>query len=107
MSLKGIAKETLGILEARRYTNSQGLPVDLGDALESAIRRTRLYRPEAAALLLERILWMARDPRPFVEAGDYIGPDRRFRDEDLPEGMEERRADRIRPPAANTGEAES
>jgi CheY-like chemotaxis protein len=85
-----------------------------GHTRESQVAKARdcganfiITRPITAAVLLERILWMARDPRPFVEAGDYVGPDRRFRDEELPEGMEERRADRIRPPAANTQELES
>lgn len=79
-----------------------------GHTLESHVAKARdcganfiVARPITPAILLERILWMARDPRPFVEAGDYVGPDRRFRDEELPEGMEERRADRVRPPAAD------
>ena len=45
-------------------------------------------------LLLERILWVARDSRPFLEVGDYLGPDRRFRHSGY-EGVE-RRADMIR-----------
>lgn len=51
-------------------------------------------KPFSPTLLLERILWVARDNRPFLEVGDYLGPDRRFRNEDY-EG-EERRADLIR-----------
>ncbi|WP_312733497.1 response regulator [Brevundimonas sp.] len=51
-------------------------------------------KPFSPTLLLERILWVARDSRPFLEVGDYLGPDRRFRNEDY-EG-EERRADLIR-----------
>jgi len=46
-------------------------------------------KPFSAALLLERILWVARDDRPFLEVGDYLGPDRRFRNEDY-EGEERR-----------------
>ena len=85
-----------------------------GHTLESQVAKARdcganfiITRPITAGVLLERILWMARDPRPFVEAGDYVGPDRRFRDEQLPEGMEERRADRVRPPADRAEESES
>lgn len=37
---------------------------------------------------------MARDSRPFLEVGDYLGPDRRFRHTGY-EGVE-RRADMIR-----------
>jgi len=49
-------------------------------------------KPFSAAMLLERILWVARDSRPFLEVGDYFGPDRRFRDE--PWEGEERRVER-------------
>ncbi|MFN6982849.1 MAG: response regulator [Brevundimonas sp.] len=51
-------------------------------------------KPFSAAMLLERILWVARDSRPFLEVGDYLGPDRRFRHDDY--DGEERRADMIR-----------
>lgn len=59
-----------------------------------------ITRPLTPVTLLERILWLARDPRPFIQAGEYLGPDRRFNDPDLPPGMEERRTDRIRALAA-------
>ena len=51
-------------------------------------------KPFSAASLLERIVWVARDSRPFLEVGDYFGPDRRFREGAPPE--QERRADVIR-----------
>lgn len=35
-------------------------------------------KPFSAAAVLERVLWVARDNRPFLEAGDYSGPDRRL-----------------------------
>ena len=53
-----------------------------------------ITKPFSASSLLERIVWVARDGRPFLEVGDYFGPDRRFR-EDQPPG-EERRSDVIR-----------
>lgn len=68
----------------------------------SHIRRSQLKRardcganfvvtkPFSAGMLLERILWIARDNRPFLEVGDYFGPDRRVRNE--PWDGEERRA---------------
>jgi len=43
-------------------------------------------RPLSATVLLERILWMSREKRPYVETGHYVGPDRRWRDQALPEG---------------------
>lgn len=57
-------------------------------------------RPMTAAVLLERILWMARDPRAFVQAGEYFGPDRRFNEPKLPPGITERRGDVLRANAA-------
>lgn len=54
MSLKGIAKQTLEILEARQYTNSQGHTVGLGEALDAAVHHTRLYGPEDGAALFEQ-----------------------------------------------------
>lgn len=51
-------------------------------------------KPFSAAVLLERILWVARDTRPFLEVGDYFGPDRRFRDDAVE--FAERRADRLK-----------
>ncbi|MDO9338723.1 MAG: response regulator [Caulobacter sp.] len=62
-------------------------------------------RPITPGVLLERILWMARDPRAFVQAGDYVGPDRRFNEPDLPPGQVERRADRLRGPAIFSDDA--
>jgi CheY-like chemotaxis protein len=53
-----------------------------------------ITKPFSAASLLERIVWVARDARPFLEVGDYFGPDRRFREGVAP--GEERRADMIR-----------
>ena len=62
-----------------------------------------IARPITAAVLLERILWLARDPRPFIQSDAYAGPDRRFNDaSDLPAGQEERRADRLRGPATSS-----
>lgn len=53
-----------------------------------------ITKPFSAASLLERIVWVARDSRPFLEVGEYFGPDRRFRTSGPP--GEERRADVIR-----------
>ena len=53
-----------------------------------------ITKPFSAAGLLERIVWVARDERPFLEVGQYFGPDRRFRTTEPP--GEERRADNLR-----------
>jgi CheY-like chemotaxis protein len=51
-------------------------------------------KPFSASSLLERLIWVARDTRPFLEVGDYKGPDRRSR-ESLPRQNNERRSDMI------------
>ena len=43
-----------------------------------------ITKPFSAASLLERIVFVARDTRPFLEVGDYFGPDRRFREGKAP-----------------------
>ena len=48
-------------------------------------------KPFSPLTLLERITWAARDGRPFLEVGDYFGPDRRFREDGPPERGERRR----------------
>lgn len=53
-----------------------------------------ITKPFSAASLLERIVWVARDGRPFLEVGEYFGPDRRFRD--VPPPGEERRGEVLR-----------
>lgn len=51
-------------------------------------------KPFSAASLLERVVWVARDGRPFLEVGEYFGPDRRFRAGKAP--GDERREDERR-----------
>lgn len=50
-----------------------------------------ITKPFSAKTLLERIVWVARDSRPFLEVGEYFGPDRRFRQSEAP-GSERRAA---------------
>lgn len=52
-------------------------------------------KPIAPSILLSRIEWLARNGRDFVTSDTYRGPDRRFRNLPLPEGVEERRADAL------------
>ena len=51
-------------------------------------------KPFSAATLLERVIWVARDSRPYLEAGDYKGPDRRFNPA-RPRDHDERRSDMV------------
>ncbi|MBT2386818.1 TIGR02452 family protein [Streptomyces sp. ISL-11] len=48
--LRGIAKETEGIVGGGGYTTPGGRRVDLGDAIAAAVRGTRLYGPEPVAV---------------------------------------------------------
>ena len=50
-------------------------------------------KPLSPELLLQRIAWVAREKRPFIVAGAYVGPDRRFKNQGPPPGMDGRRAD--------------
>ena len=63
-------------------------------------------KPFSASTLLERLIWVARDTRPFLQVGDYFGPDRRFHDIPPPGGVE-RRADRLRDAADQKAESEA
>lgn len=53
-------------------------------------------KPIAPAVLLERMVWLARRPRPFVNSDNYRGPDRRFHIAPVPAGATERRAENLR-----------
>ena len=43
-------------------------------------------KPITPRLLLERVLWIAGESRPFIELDTYIGPDRRFQNSGPPGG---------------------
>lgn len=57
-------------------------------------------KPFSAASLLQRLIWVARDSRPFLQVGDYRGPDRRFTPAE-PRENNERRSDMQRLAAFN------
>jgi CheY-like chemotaxis protein len=50
-------------------------------------------KPVSPQTLFDRMVWIARISRPFIETGDYIGPDRRFRAVDPPDGKFKRETD--------------
>src|SRR5262245_40676035 len=54
MGLAGLARETLGIVDAGRYTAPSGRTVDIGAAVAEAIAGTRLYDPDQLAGLVSR-----------------------------------------------------
>lgn len=47
-------------------------------------------KPVSPQGLFDRIAWVARITRPFIDAGSYSGPDRRFRSIDPPDGLRKR-----------------
>jgi CheY-like chemotaxis protein len=61
-----------------------------------------LTKPISAQVLFDRILWMTRDKRLFVEGSSYAGPDRRIRSYGPPVGVEGRRCDDL---SEHVGEA--
>ncbi len=74
--------------------------VTTGNALPSLIQEARengvsyvVAKPLTPRVLFERLVWVVRDARAFVECDSYAGPDRRIRAVGPPPGMEGRRAD--------------
>jgi len=52
-----------------------------------------IAKPLTPAVILERILWVARSQRPFVSCAEYVGPERRFKFEGPPSTGGRRRDD--------------
>jgi len=50
-------------------------------------------KPLSPSVLLERIVWVAREKRPFVSSDGYVGPERRFHDLGPAPGQPDRRRD--------------
>ena len=59
-------------------------------------------KPLSARVLLDRIFWIGRANRMFVETETYAGPDRRFKNEGVPGGVKGRRKGDL---SAEVGEA--
>jgi len=52
-----------------------------------------LTKPVSPQVLYDHIAWVAKVRRPFIETGAYIGPDRRFRTIEPPDGKKKRDTD--------------
>jgi len=61
-----------------------------------------IAKPIRPKTVLERIYWIAKEDRMFIEVDSYAGPDRRFRREGPPAGMDGRRAEDL---SAHVGQA--
>ena len=71
-----------------------------GHTPSNAVARARdcgahfvMAKPLTPIAVLERILWIAKEGRRFVECDTYLGPDRRFKNDGVPAGMTGRRRD--------------
>jgi PleD family two-component response regulator len=102
-----------GALEANRY-----LPVILvsGHTPPSQVFKGRdaganftIAKPITPKIVLERILWAAKEDRQFIECDSYLGPDRRFKNNGPPPGAQGRRREDppepLRPPGAQSQDA--
>ena len=63
-------------------------------------------KPLSPAALFDRITWVARTARPFIETADYIGPDRRFKDTSPPDGKMKRESDETEAAVGNALETQ-
>jgi CheY-like chemotaxis protein len=57
-------------------------------------------KPVSPQSLFDRITWVARVARPFIDGGNYAGPDRRFQVVDPPDGNYKRADDARRGPSS-------
>ena len=56
-----------------------------------------IAKPVVPKVLLDRISWIGREHRMFIETDTYCGPDRRFKHEGPPPGTKGRRCDDLSP----------
>ncbi len=73
-----------------------------GHARESQVFRARdcganfvVAKPITPKVLLDRVFWVAKEERMFVETDSYVGPDRRFKREGPPVGTSGRRREDV------------
>jgi uncharacterized protein (TIGR02452 family) len=67
MSLKGVAKETVAIIEQGGYLTASGRRIDLRETIENAVQGTRLYRPAELDTLLGQSITSGQAASPSIE----------------------------------------
>jgi PleD family two-component response regulator len=101
-----------GALEANRYlavilVSGHTPPSHVFKARDSGANFT-IAKPITPKIVLERILWAAKEDRQFIECETYLGPDRRFKNDGPPAGGKGRRREdppqALRPPGAQSPE---
>lgn len=99
-----------GALEANRYlavilVSGHTPPSQVFKGRDAGANFT-IAKPITPKIVLERILWAAKEDRQFIECESYLGPDRRFKDDGPPAGAKGRRRDdppqAMRPPGAQS-----
>lgn len=97
-----------GALEANRYlavilVSGHTPPSHVFKARDAGANFT-IAKPITPKVVLERILWAAKEDRQFIECETYLGPDRRFKNDGPPPGGKGRRREdppqALRPPGA-------
>lgn len=83
--------------EPNRYAPAVMIGGDTSTAVVEQVRDCGAHfiiaKPITPKVLLQRIFWIARENRLFIESEGYKGPDRRFKRLGPPPGMPGRRAD--------------
>ncbi len=99
-ALDGAGMEFLRWLRRAETNANRFVPIILvsGHSTTAAVMLSRdaganffVAKPFTPKVLLERIMFVARDKRPYVEAGAYTGPDRRWKGDGPPDGTPGRR----------------
>jgi len=98
----------------RRNVNNPNRTVPIlimtSDTRESTIKWARdaganmvVAKPMSPSSLYDRLSWIAFNPRNFVDAPTYFGPDRRFKIEGFPTGVGRRQGDKAIEVSEETG----
>ena len=99
-----------GALEANRYlavilVSGHTPPSHVFKARDAGANFT-IAKPITPKVVLERILWAAKEDRQFIECETYLGPDRRFKNDGPPPNGKGRRRDDppepLRPPGGQS-----
>jgi DNA-binding response OmpR family regulator len=100
-ALSGAGMDFLRWLRRAEKNTNRFVPIILvsGHANTASVMLSRdaganffVAKPFTPKVLLERIMFVARDKRPYVDAGTYVGPDRRWKGDAPPDGTPGRRS---------------
>jgi CheY-like chemotaxis protein len=100
----------------RRNVNNPNRTVPIlimtSDARENTVKSARdaganmvVTKPMSPSSLYDRLSWVAFNPRNFIDAPTYFGPDRRFKIEGYPTGVGRRKGDKPIEVAEESGPA--